>query len=75
MKTKTTNDDDSKLIDELGGTGAVARIFEISDPTVSIWRKTGIPKARRMYLKLAYPHLFIVKQPIDTGSLSNVSQS
>lgn len=74
MKTKTTNDEDSKLIDELGGTGAVARIFEISDPTVSIWRKTGIPKARRMYLKAVYPHLFVQQPHNVIGNLSKISK-
>ena len=54
-KSKQLNKEHSAIIDRLGGTGAVARIFEVSDPTVSIWRKTQIPKARMMYIKLAYP--------------------
>lgn len=45
----------SQIIDSLGGTFAVASIFEIKPPSVSEWRKKGIPKARLMYLRLARP--------------------
>jgi len=48
----------SKIIDELGGSTAVSVIFSISSQAVSKWRKEGIPPARMMYLRLAYPHLF-----------------
>lgn len=50
--------DHSRLIDDLGGTGEVARMFEIEPPSVSYWRKHGIPKARLMYLKTAFPSKF-----------------
>lgn len=50
----------NRIIDDLGGTNAVARMFDIEPPSVSDWRKTGIPKARLMYLKLARPDLFVV---------------
>lgn len=49
---------DSKIIDALGGTAEVARMFEISQPSVSDWRKDGIPKARLMYLRAVRPELF-----------------
>jgi hypothetical protein len=51
---------DSKIIDELGGTSAVAKMFEppISPASVSDWRKCGIPNARRQTLKLMFPALF-----------------
>lgn len=49
---------DSEIIDRLGGTTAVARMFEIEPPSVSEWRTEGIPKARLMYLKLAHPEVF-----------------
>ncbi|MDY7537661.1 Cro/CI family transcriptional regulator [Undibacterium sp. RTI2.1] len=65
---------DSKIIDKLGGTSAVAKIFDISPPSVSDWKKTGIPKARRMYLELKYPDLFSTTQPSDNCSLSPVVQ-
>jgi len=50
--------DHSRLIDDLGGTGVVARMFEIEPPSVSYWRKHGIPKARLMYLKTVFPFKF-----------------
>lgn len=54
----TTYHPDEKLIAELGGTYAVARIFDIRPPSVTRWKERGIPPARRMYLELAYPELF-----------------
>lgn len=49
--------DSNKIIDELGGTAAIAELFGISDAAVSKWRVTGIPKARLMYLEVKYPEL------------------
>jgi hypothetical protein len=48
----------SQLIDALGGTSKTALMFDIDPASVSGWRKTGIPKARLMYIKLARPDLF-----------------
>lgn len=42
-----------QVIDALGGTAEVARIFDVSMPSVSDWRKDGIPSARMMYLRIA----------------------
>lgn len=50
--------DHSRLIDDLGGTSAVAKMFDIEPPSVSYWRANGIPKARLMYLKAVYPSKF-----------------
>ena len=44
----------SKVIDVLGGTAAVARIFDISMPSVSDWKHLGIPKPRMMFLRAVY---------------------
>lgn len=52
----------NRIIDALGGTNATARMFEIEPPSVSDWRKTGIPKPRLMYLKIARPDLFAPKR-------------
>lgn len=49
---------DSSLIDALGGTSAVARLCEVTPPSVSEWRRSGIPKARRLYLKAVKPDVF-----------------
>ncbi|WP_438859303.1 hypothetical protein [Achromobacter spanius] len=49
---------DSDIIDALGGTAAVARLCKVKDPSVSDWRKTGIPAARRMFLEMVRPEVF-----------------
>tara|TARA_R110000823_G_scaffold293109_2_gene411920 strand:+ start:932 stop:1150 length:219 start_codon:yes stop_codon:yes gene_type:complete len=46
---------ESSLIDKLGGTCAVAAMFGVCPAAVSIWRKSGIPNARRQTLALMYP--------------------
>lgn len=48
----------NEVIDALGGTFAVARLCRIKPPSVSDWRKTGIPQARRQYLELLRPDVF-----------------
>jgi hypothetical protein len=45
----------TKIIEALGDTAEVARLFDVRMPSVSEWKKTGIPKARMMYLKVAHP--------------------
>lgn len=50
--------DDSKIIDALGGTAAVAKLCRVRPPSVSEWRKAGIPRARRQFLELIRPDLF-----------------
>lgn len=55
---KKRNHPDSALIDQLGGTTAVARMCQIRQPSVSEWRRTGIPQARRMFLALLHPTVF-----------------
>lgn len=50
-----------KIIDALGGTSAVARLCEVEPPSVSDWRKNGIPKARLMFLKAIHPEVFRVE--------------
>ena len=51
----------SEIIDAIGGTKVVAEFCEISQPSVSIWRRTGIPKPWLKYLQLAKPDAFIGK--------------
>lgn len=38
-------------IDQMGGTGAVSRICEVSSAAVSQWRRYGIPHARLQFLR------------------------
>lgn len=54
-----------KLIDKLGGTFVVARMFEVRPPSVSGWKRRGIPKARLQTLKLMRPDLFNKKSLTD----------
>lgn len=56
----------NRIIDALGGTGAVAKLCEIEPGSVSDWRREGIPKARLMFLKLARPDVF--KAPKRTAN-------
>ncbi|ATQ77874.1 Rha family transcriptional regulator [Massilia violaceinigra] len=46
------------IIDRLGGTSATARLCEIQPPSVSEWRKTGIPKTQLKFLKAIRPDVF-----------------
>lgn len=48
----------SEIIDRLGGTTEVARICQIKPPSVSEWRSSGIPPARRQFLELLMPEAF-----------------
>lgn len=41
----------TQVIEALGGTAAVARLFDVAMPSVSDWKKDGIPSARMMYLQ------------------------
>ena len=47
--------DDSQIIDALGGPTRVAAIFGIEPPSVSEWRKKGVPSARKQTLALMFP--------------------
>lgn len=49
----------SEIIDRLGGTTEVARICRIKPPSVSEWRASGIPPARRQFLELLRPEVFV----------------
>jgi hypothetical protein len=66
---------DSVVIEALGGPSAVARIFGIHPQAVSMWKRTGIPKARRMYLKLAHPEAFEDAPPQEAASAAAGAQA
>lgn len=51
-----------RLIQELGGVTKVANICKIATSSVCSWREQGCPRARLMYLKLAYPDLKVWKE-------------
>lgn len=64
----TTSLTDSQIIDALGGTSETARLCRIQPASVSEWRKTGIPDARRMFLELKRPDVFSSPKPRRTKS-------
>lgn len=48
----------SEIIEALGGTFRVAELCEVRPPSVSDWKKHGIPRARLMFLRVARPEVF-----------------
>lgn len=57
----------SDIIDRLGGTNEVARLCNVRAPSVSQWRKDGIPRAREMYLRAVRPDVFDVAVATAVG--------
>lgn len=55
---RMSKEESNRIIDAMGGTVQVARLFSVTKGAVSQWRENGIPDARLMYLRLAYPHVF-----------------
>lgn len=47
-----------RVIRALGGTAQVASLCGIKAPSVSGWKRHGIPKAREQYLRLLRPAAF-----------------
>lgn len=43
-----------QVIDALGGTAEVARICNVRMPSVSDWKRDGIPSARMMFLRAVH---------------------
>lgn len=37
----------------------MARLCDVKMPSVSEWRRTGIPKSRLQFLRLARPEVFV----------------
>lgn len=60
--------DASTIIDRLGGTVEVARLCEVKPPSVSEWRRNGIPKAREMYLRAVRPDAFERPGPVVSAA-------
>lgn len=56
------------LIDELGGVSATAKKCKIATSSVIAWRRSGVPRARQMYLQLRYPKLKVWKNLINKSS-------
>lgn len=50
--------DPNVAIDLLGGTSRAARFFEVKMASVSGWRRSRIPRARLMYLRVVRPDIY-----------------
>jgi hypothetical protein len=59
---KQLNDDAVRVIELLGGTKKVADLCDVEPPSVSGWKRHGIPKAREQFLRLLCPAAF---KPVD----------
>lgn len=55
----------NQIIDNLGGTCAVAELCEVTTGAVSQWRLSGIPKARLMFLQAIRPDVFSAPSESD----------
>lgn len=64
--------DPNVVIARLGGTNAVAELFQIKAPSVSEWRKKGIPKVRLQFLGVARPDVLV---PVEKASSSTPEQA
>lgn len=62
----------SVIIEALGGTFRVAELCEVRPPSVSDWKKHGIPRARMMFLRVARPDVF---KALDEDSENKSAQS
>jgi hypothetical protein len=63
--------DANDIIDLLGGTSEVAKLCEVRAPSVSEWRRNGIPPARLLYLRAVRPDVFagISREPVTAGAV------
>jgi hypothetical protein len=60
--------DPKLIIKRLGGTAEVARLFNIKAPSVSEWKRKGIPPARLQFIALARPDVLRPASNTSTDS-------
>lgn len=53
------------VIDALGGTVRVAQLFGLSHPSISGWKRLGIPEDRIQYIQVKYRKFPEVKRTLD----------
>lgn len=49
--------DAEKIIQDMGGNGAVAELCNITSGAVSQWLSTGIPEYRMLFFRVKHPQL------------------
>jgi hypothetical protein len=47
----------AEIIERLGGTAKVSRLFKVKMSSVSVWKATHIPAARMMYIEAVFPEV------------------
>jgi|APAra7269097235_1048549.scaffolds.fasta_scaffold00083_5 hypothetical protein len=55
MDKTSTHPETVRLIDELGGTGKVAEICDLTPSAISQWRSNGIPHGYFKFLRHKFP--------------------
>lgn len=55
----------AEIIESLGGTSEVARLFGISAPSVTEWKKSGIPDYRLLVLQIKHKKNPAVRKTFD----------
>lgn len=65
----------SEIIDDYGGTTAVARLLKLPVSTVHSWRTNGIPDARFDHLKLAAAAAGVVPKSAAVCGLCELAQA
>lgn len=70
MLVMDTHPTASEIIDALGGTSAVAKMCDIKPPSVSEWRKAGIPRPWMKFLENKHRKVF---KALRNGTLKEIS--
>lgn len=62
--------DVNQIIAELGGPSKVGGLCDISSQAVSQWKKNGIPKGHKNFLKSIRPDLFVERRLCELPDVS-----
>lgn len=62
IENTVKGEDALKLIKELGGIAATAKLCQIASSSVCSWKRLGVPRARLMFIRLARPDLAFWKE-------------
>lgn len=57
-QVSSANPEADRVIEAFGGPSELARLCELTHSAVSQWRRTGIPKPWRKYLRQIKPEAF-----------------
>lgn len=57
---------DLEIIEKLGGCCAIAKMLNIKSPSISYWKRKGIPELRRIQLQALRPDVFEARNEVPT---------